>query len=234
MFTWDTTQPLPARLRELLDRAGAVRQASNEANKADVLIFLPVDLILSCGKLSFEGIIDSYQLLLDTASSENSSGQRPVLINGSRLLSMTATELQAWQPGLTLPKVKDLTQSTQLHTSFTVILLEKNPELLNLYTKLDELSERGGAEIDESYALRIDTKNPEKLIDELNNIKASQSKEQDNEKHLKQLLEIEQECEKQFLLIKDLAIKFKITHALVKGYEQAINRFIALRIQSVQ
>ena len=234
MFTWDTTQPLPARLRELLDRAGAVRQASNEANKADVLIFLPVDLILSCGKLSFEGIIDSYQLLLDTASSENSSGQRPVLINGSRLLSMTATELQAWQPGLTLPKVKDLTQSTQLHTSFTVILLEKNPELLNLYTKLDELSERGGAEIDESYALRIDTKNPEKLIDELNNIKASQSKEQDNEKNLKQLLEIEQECEKQFLLIKDLAIKFKITHALVKEYEQAINRFIALRIQSVQ
>ena len=74
----------------------------------------------------------------------------------------------------------------------------------------------------------------QKLIEELNNIKASQSKEQDNEKHLKQLLYIEQECEKQFLLIKDLAIKFKITHALVKEYEQAINRFIALRIQSVQ
>ena len=113
-------------------------------------------------------------------------------------------------------------------------MIEKIPKLLSLYIKLDELSERGGAEIDESYALRIDTKNPEKLIDELNNIKASQSKEQDNEKHLKQLLEIEQECEKQFLLIKDLAIKFKTTHALVKEYEQAINRFIALRIQSVQ
>ena len=57
MFTWDTTQPLPARLRELLDRAGAVRQASNEANKADVLIFLPIDLILSSGKLSLEALL---------------------------------------------------------------------------------------------------------------------------------------------------------------------------------
>ena len=94
-----------------------------------MLIFLPVDLILSCGKLSFEGIIDSYQLLLDTASVKialTTSGSDQWL----RLLSMTATELQEWQPGFTLPKV-DLTQSTQLHTSFTVILLEKNPELLN-------------------------------------------------------------------------------------------------------
>ena len=129
MFTWDTTQPLPARLRELLDRAGAVRQASNEANKADVLIFLPVDLILSCGKLSFEGIIDSYQLLLDTASSENSSGQRPVLINGSRLLSMTATELQEWQPGLTLPKVK-INSINTITYFFHDYLARKNPELL--------------------------------------------------------------------------------------------------------
>ena len=234
MFTWDTTQPLPARLRELLDRAGAVRQASNEANKADVLIFLPIDLILSSGKLSLEGIINSYQLLLDNAASENSSGQRPILINGSRLLSMTATELQAWEPGLTLPKVKNLTQSTQLHTFFTITLLEKIPKLLSLYIKLDELSERGGADIDESYALRIDTKNPEKLIDELNNITDQQSIEKSKEMHLKQLLEIEQECEKQFLLIKDLAVKFKITHTLVKEYEQAIDRCIALKIQTVQ
>ena len=79
---------------------------------------------------------------------------------------MTATELQAWQPGLTLPKVKDLTQSTQLQL-FHDYLARKNPKLLSLYIKLDELSERGGAEIDESYVLRIDTKNPEKLIDEL-------------------------------------------------------------------
>ena len=113
-------------------------------------------------------------------------------------------------------------------------MIEKIPKLLSLYIKLDELSEQGGAEIDESYALRIDTKNAEKLIDELNNITDQQSIEKSKEMHLKQLLEIEQECEKQFLLIKDLALKFQITHTLVKEYEQALDRCIALSIQDVQ
>ena len=67
MFTWDTPQPLPWRLRELLDRAGASEPSGKGGGKADVLIFLPPDQILSCRQLPLEGIKRSYQSLLDTA-----------------------------------------------------------------------------------------------------------------------------------------------------------------------
>ena len=64
MFTWDTTQPIPFRLRELLDRAGAVQVTGNQTLDADVHIFLPLDLILSCGSLSLDAISRSYLMLL--------------------------------------------------------------------------------------------------------------------------------------------------------------------------
>ena len=59
---------------------------------------------------------------------------------------------------------------------------------------------RGGAELMNPMPY-ASTQKSEKLIDELNNITSAKHRE-NKEMHLKQLLEIEQECEKQFLLIK--------------------------------
>ena len=234
MFTWDTTQPLPSRLRELLDRAGAIQQASREAQEPDVLIFLPLDLILSCGKMSVDEITDSYKILLDASSRPVNTSKQPVLVNGSRLLGVTATELQKWKPGFALPKVETYIQSSPLHAALSNILLRKVPEILSLYLKLDECSERGGADIDESYALRINVNDPEKLINDLNTRHARHCQEIHLDKTYKQLIEIEQECEKQFLLTRDFAFKLKYTHKLVKKYEELIFRLIALNMQHLK
>ena len=234
MFTWDTTQPLPSRLRELLDRAGAIQQASREAQEPDVLIFLPLDLILSCGKMSVDEITNSYKILLDASSRPVNTSKQPVLVNGSRLLGVTATELQTWKPGFALPKVETCIQSSPLHAALSNILLRKVPEILSLYLKLDECSERGGADVDESYALRINVNDPEKLIDDLNTRHARHCQEIHLDKTYKQLIEIEQECEKQFLLTRDFAFKLKYTHKLVKNYEELIFRLIALNMQHLK
>ena len=108
MFTWDTTQPIPFRLRELLDRAGAVQVTGNQTLDADVHIFLPLDLILSCGSLSLDAISRSYLMLLDIATHEKTSGKKSIFLNGARLLGLTATDLQEWQPGLPFPKIENL------------------------------------------------------------------------------------------------------------------------------
>ena len=234
MFTWDTTQPLPSRLRELLDRAGAIQQASCESQEPDVLIFLPLDIILSSGMMSVHEITNSYKILLDSASRRVNSSKKPVLVNGSRLLSMTATELQKWEPGVALPKIETCFQSTQLHAAISNIVLREVPEILSLYLKLDEYSERGGAEVDESYTSRINANDSEKLINDLNTLHARHCHEIHLEKTYKQLIEIEQECERQFLQTSELAFKFKCTHKLVKKYEDLLHRLIALNMQNLK
>ena len=234
MFTWDTTQPLPSRLRELLDRAGAIQQASHGAEEPDVLIFLPLDLILSCGIASVNEIINSYKILLEAASNQVDSSKQTVLVNGSRLLGMTATELQQWKPGHALPKIDTCVQSTQLHAAISNIILREVPEILSLYLKLDEYSERGGADVDESYTSRINANDSEKLINDLNTLHARHCHKIHLEKTYKQLIEIEQECERQFLQTSELAFKFKCTHKLVKKYEDLLHRLIALNMQNLK
>ena len=231
MFTWDTTQPLPSRLRELLDRAGAIQQASRKAQEPDVLIFLPLDLILSCGKMSVDEITNSYKILLDA---KVNSSKQPVLVNGSRLLGMTATELQKWKPNFPLPKIETCVQSTQLYVAISNILLREVPDILSLYLKLDEYSERGGAEVDDSYASRINVNDPDKLINDLNECHAIHCQEIHLEKTYTQLIEIEQECERQFLLTKEFAFELKYTHKLVKKYEELLSRLTALNMQHLK
>ena len=230
MFTWDTTQPIPSRLSELLDRAGAVHIPSNGTLDADVHIFLPLDLILSCGQLSLGAIGHSYQKLLDTASREKSSGRQTVFLNGSRLLSLTASDVQKWQPGVPLPKVENLFQSNVLDAFLAKVLLDELPQLLSLYLELDQCSERGGSEVDESYVSRINTVDPAALVDCLNRCNESSHQEADIQYQSRQLIEIEQECEKQFLLTRDLAFKFKHAHRLVQKYEELMDRFVSLEL----
>ena len=233
MFTWNSPQPLPSRLKELLDRSGAINLSDQDAPKADVLIFLPPDFILSCCRLTFDSILHSYQGLLDSVRNAEKENQQLVLVNGSRILSLGAGELQAWQPGSALPKNECLTHSTPLDSVLTTALIVKAPELLTLYLELDELSERGGAKLDENYIHRINVSDPEQLVDDLNRHHASRH-EINHEQYLRQLLEIEKECEQQFLSKRHLALKLKHIHILIKSYEQLMSRFIALETNFLQ
>lgn len=227
MITWDAAQPLPSRLRELLDRSGATAISDKQTKKADALIFLPPDLVLSCGRLTFEGLLQSYQGLLDTARNAEKESQQRVLVNGCRILALSASELQAWQPGSALPKNECLAHSTALDAVLTTALIGKVPELLTLYLELDELSERGGAEVDKNYIHRINVSNPDILVDDLNRHHGNRQ-EVNHEKYLRQLVEIEKECEQQFLSKRDLALKLKHIQILIKKYEQLMSRFIDL------
>ena len=110
-------------------------------------------------------------------------------------------------------------------------LLNEVPELLSLYLQLDERSERGGAEVDKHYATSISTADPEKLIGELNKRNSSHYNQIKEEERVNQLLEIEQECERQFLLTQELAFKYKHTHRIAKSYENLVNRIILMKLQ---
>jgi hypothetical protein len=120
-----------------------------------------------------------------------------------------------------------------LYSVLTTALIGKAPELLTLYLELDELSERGGAKLDENYIHRINVSDPEQLVDDLNRHHASRH-EINHEQYLRQLLEIEKECEQQFLSKRHLALKLKHIHILIKSYEQLMSRFIALETNFLQ
>ena len=81
---------------------------------------------------------------------------------------------------------------------FWLILCLPKSELLNNYLQLDELSERGEAVADKSYPLRLNTADVEELVDCLNRRVSSNYSATNDEDQLRQLLEVENECEKQF------------------------------------
>ena len=216
-----------------MDRAGGLPISSNGPLKADVHIFLPLDLILSCGESSLEAIEDSYHILLDTALREKSSRGKNVFLNGSRLLALSATDLKKWQPCLPLPKVETLFKSNVLDALLAKVLLDELPQLLRLYLELDQCSERGGSEVDDSYVSRINTVDPAALVESLNRCNKSSHYAANLECQSRQFVEIEQECEKQYLLTRDLAFKFKHAHRMVRKYEALMDRYLSLELNSM-
>ena len=109
-------------------------------------------------------------------------------------------------------------------------MLDEFPELLRLYLELDQCSERGGSEVDESYVSRINTIDPAALVESLNRCNKISRQVANTEFQSCQFIEIEQECEKQFLLTRDLAFKFKHSHGMVQKYEKLIDRFLTLGV----
>ena len=229
MFTWETPQPLPSRLGELLDRAGAIPTSGLEEPAPDVYIFLPPDLILSSCKLSLEGIKHSYRSLMNVSLRIEKMGEQSVLVNGSRLLALTADELKAWIPGHALPGIKQPAKPSPVDAILTKALIEAEPELINLYLALDERSERGGADIDQSYYLRISSNDPEQLVDDINSRNQNGECVLNTEQALKQIIEIEHECERQYLTTRELETKLKFYRHAINKYEQLISRHLSLK-----
>ena len=229
MFTWETPQPLPSRLGELLDRAGAIATSGLGEPTPDVYIFLPPDLILSSCTLSLDGIKQSYRSLMNISLRIEKMGEHSVLVNGSRLLALTAAELKAWMPGHALPGIKQLSKPSPVDAILTKALIETEPELLNLYLALDERSERGGADTDQSYHLRISSSDPELLIDDLNSRHPNSGCAPNDEQDSQQIIEIERECERQYLITRELESKLKFYRHAINRYEQLMSRHLSLK-----
>lgn len=207
MFGWVSTQPLPPRLEELLARSGAVGRDWPERHPGDALIFLPPDQVLACGCLPHEGILTSYRMLQEASEALAREGGRAVLVNGDRLLGLSAEELVGWRTELPLPRPCTPRTPAPLAAALTAAVLTATPELLQLYQALDERSERGGAEVDGHYRDRLGATNPDALVQHWNRKLERRQVETDLELLRLQLEDVEQECERQFLQARELAGK---------------------------
>jgi hypothetical protein len=196
MFRWASAQPLPPRLAELMDRAGALHADWFERSPSDVLVFLPPHLVLSTGRLPLAGIQTSYRLLLE----DNATG---VLLNGERLLNLSAAELAAWQPGEPLPRACPVNPPAPLDAALTSALLAADPGLAAAYCDLDARAERGGAPADDDYGARLHCNDAPCLVAHWNQQLERRQAEEDLELLRLQLLEVEQECERQFLACRE-------------------------------
>ena len=192
MFRWASAQPLPPRLDDLLERAGALRADWVERNGSDVLVFLPPHLVLSTGRLPLAGIQTSYRLLAEASGTG-------VLLNGERLLNLSATDLAAWQPGEPLPRACPVNPPAPLDAALTSALLAADPGLEASYRDLDARAERGGAPADDDYGARLHCNDAPGLVDHWNQQLERRQAEEDLDLLRLQLLEVEQECERQFL-----------------------------------
>ena len=218
MFRWASAQPLPPRLVELLERAGALRTNWFERNASDVLVFLPPHLVLASGRLPLSGIQTSFRLLLEA----NSTG---VLLNGERLLNLSAAELAAWQPGDPLPKACTLAEPAPLEAALTAALLEAEPPMAAAYQDLDARSERGGAPAEHDYRDRLRCSDAPGLVAHWNQQLERRQAEQDLELLRLQLLEVEQECERQFLSGRETAGKLSWQRRLNEQAAKRLGRY---------
>lgn len=231
MFRWASAQPLPQRLAELMDRCGALRSDWFERNPSDVLVFLPPHLLLSGGKLPFPGIQTSFRLLQE-------AGGTGVLLNGERLLNLSAAELAAWQPGNPLPRPCSLHPVPPVEAALTSALLAVDPNLTAAYHDLDARAERGGAPADGDYAARLECRDASELVHHWNQQLERRQAEVDLELMRLQLLEVEQECERQFLACQEADRSLRKQRRLIqearkllKGYRDLILQLLGMQSQ---
>jgi hypothetical protein len=240
MFGWVCTQPLPPRLEELLERCGAVGRGWQERHPDDALIFLPPDQVVASGRLPFEGILTSYRMLLQASEQAARDGGRVVLVNGDRLLSLSAEDLVGWRTDIALPRACTPQTPAPLHAALAAALLRAAPELLQLYQALEERSERGGAEADGHYHQRLELADPHTLVQAWNRQLERREAETDLELLRLQLQEVEQECERQFLQARELAgqlsgYRCDQQHALEQlgRYGDLVHRALRLQARSL-
>lgn len=207
MFRWASAQPLPSRLEDLLVRAHAVRRDWFERAPGDVLVFLPPHQVLACGRLPLEGLLTSYRMLLEAAEHAREHNSSACLLNGDRLLALSAEELAGWCSGSPLPRACAPQPPAPLEAAITVALLAAQPELETLYLLLDGQAERGGAEPEQAYASRLRHGDPAALVDSWNRQLERRQAETNLELVRLQLLEVEQECERQFLSSREAGCK---------------------------
>lgn len=203
MFRWASPQPIPQRLEELLQRAGAERRLWQERQASDALIVLAPHWLLACGRLPLEGLQTSYRML-----QEASEGQA-VLLNGERLLNFSAAELAAWTIEQPLPRPAPLTGLPALEAAVTIALIQQDPQLALAYEQLDQRSERGGAAAEQAYGQRLAALDAGALVEHWNQQLRRDQADIDLELVRLQLRDVEEECERQFLSAREEASRLR-------------------------
>jgi hypothetical protein len=235
MFGWASPQPIPLRLEELLERAGALRSDWFERRSKDVLLFLPPHLLLSTGRLPHNAILASYRML-DSTGGEPDTTEQPLLINGERLVCLSAEELANWQPSHPLPRPCTLQYPEVLAAAMTVALLAADPNLAETYQALDARSERGGAAAELHYGERMGCHNPDELVHQWNQQMERSQAELDLHLLKQQLSDLETECERQFLSCREAERKLswhrqisQNTVMQLRGYGDLLQRLILIQ-----
>ena len=235
MFGWASPQPIPPRLEELLERAGALRSEWFERRGSDVVVFLPPHLLLSTGRLPHAAILASYRML-DGCSHGPDAPAPPLLLNGERLLSLSADEVASWQPCQPLPRPCLLGSPPQLAAALTAALLGADPHLAQAYQTLDARSERGGAAADLHYRDRMGCHNPDELVESWNQHLERSQAEHDLTLLRQQLLDLERECERQFLTCREADRKLgwqrqvsQKTGAQLHRYSDLLQRLLVIQ-----
>lgn len=221
MFRWASAQPLPTRLEELLERAQAVRRDWFERAPGDVLVFLPPHQVLACGRLPLAGLLSSYRMVLEAADSARQHNGNACLLNGDRLLALSADELAHWRAGEILPRACPPPPPPPLEAALTAAVLDAEPELETLYHQLDGRAERGGAEPEQAYASRLRRSDAAAVVDSWNRQLERRQAETDLELVRLQLLDVEQECERQFLSSREAGRKLSWQRRL---HDQTLER----------
>ena len=150
--------------------------------------------------------------MLQEATRNSSS----ILLNGERLLGFSAAELRSWTPERPLPAPAELAAPEPLLAALTTALLSAQPELSTSYEGLDQRCERGGAPAEQSYGERLQTIDSNGLVTSWNRQLERHQAEDDLELVRLQLLDMEQECERQFLTSRDTAARLSYQRQLTK------------------
>ena len=88
MLTWTAIQPLPERLLELLDRAGAQVQRFGSHDDNTVIIFLPPHLVLGSKEICFRSFRSGFEELHALSQSKDNADYWIHLKNFCRVRGM--------------------------------------------------------------------------------------------------------------------------------------------------
>lgn len=204
MFRWAAAQPLPTRLRELLERADAASCPWDERTADVVVLFVPPHLLVEAGWLPHAALQASYTL---TRRSFGETPPPPSLINGERLLTYSAEELREWQTDQPLPRPGELQPVPPLQGVFARALLDADPSLAKEYQWLDGQSLRGGAEPDRAYSARITCSDAESLLEAWYTFHGQRNADLRLEASRQQLIALEDEFEHYVLASRETANK---------------------------
>jgi hypothetical protein len=203
MFRWAAAQSLPSRLGELLDRAEAASCPWGSRTPDVVVLFLPPHLLTEADSMPHEVLRSVYELTCQACDDPIP----PPLINGERLLSFTAEELQDWSPDRPLPRPATLQSVPVFSGVFTRALIDADPKLEEQYQWLDHHSLRGGAEPEPDYYGRLACTDPASLVEAWNQINEERNADTHLSETRQQLTALEDEFEQYMLDSRETARK---------------------------
>jgi hypothetical protein len=221
MIRWATAQPLDSRLERLLEEACWVRVDWHERHTNDLLVFQPLAMLLRTGRLPLEGIHASYRMVVEATDSNGFT-----LLHGGQLLGCQAKELRNWSPGMPLPKHRDHSNSYKIEEGLALALVQASPELANHLHLLNQRALGGNSGAGNEGAAWRERLSAIELVDEWN-LHLRQSRECNDAGLLRlQMHELEEECERQYMVGRDLSKRLSLCRRFNRQALQDMEKLI--------